>query len=161
MQAFLRALFGAAVLVLGLAAGGLPARAQPARDRVLTDLRIDETPSCAVITIDFAFPVRYVRHFPYDKGDELRIALRPLRIAATEASALFRRESMVPPTNDFAALQDVIFEGDIQGGPYLTLRFRTPVSYKVKQGSDFRSLTVAVVGPEPSGACPPARPGQS
>ena len=67
-----------------------------------------------------------------------------------------RRESFSPP-NDFAKLIEVIYEGDIIGGPYLTLLFRSPVDFMVQQGADFRSLIVAVPGPEADESCLPAQ----
>ena len=71
--------------------------------------------------------------------------------------ALFKREAVVPPRNDYAGLVEVVFEGDIATGPYLTLLFAYRVHFEVKQGSDFRSLAIAVQGPEPSESCTPGR----
>jgi hypothetical protein len=152
-------------LVRALAIAGLswvlfaapPAGAQPTRDRILGDITIAEGPGCAVIRIGFSFPIRYLRHFPYDGGDELRIRMEPISISAADESALAGRESAKAPPNDFAGLLQVVFEGDIETGPYLTLFFAHPVAYQVKRGADFRSLTITVEGPEPSDSCIPAR----
>jgi hypothetical protein len=75
-------------------------------------------------------------------------------ISPLDEEGLSRRESFSPP-NDFAKLIEVVYEGDIIGGPFLTLLFRYPVDYKVQQGADFRSLIVAVPGPEAAGPCLP------
>jgi len=129
--------------------------AQPVRDRVLADVKIVEKTECAVIHIGLNFPVRYLEHFPLSSGDELRIRLVPIAISADDREALFKRESVRPDPNDLAQLSEVVYEGDVAGGPYLTLLFRHPVQYKVSQGSDFRSILVAVSLPESSAPCKP------
>lgn len=130
--------------------------AQPSRDKILSGVEVDEDTSCAIIKVEFNFPVRYVRHYPYEFGDELRIQLEPIVISPLDREGLSRRESFRPP-NDFAKLIDVIYEGDIIGGPFLTLLFRYPVDFKVQQGTDFRSLIVAVPGPEAVEPCLPTK----
>jgi hypothetical protein len=144
------------VTLMGLLilSGGLSA--QPSRDKILSAVEIEEDLSCSVIRIAFNFPVRYVKHFPYESGDELRIQLEPIVISPLDREDLTKRESLSPP-NDFAKLDEVIYEGDIIGGPYLTLLFRHPVTYKVQQGADFRSLIVAVPGPEADELCLPTQ----
>lgn len=141
------------LLVITLAAWA--ASAQPGRDRVLGNVEIDEDSSCAVVRVGFNFPVRYVTHVPHGTGKELRIQLRPIAFNPADQSALSRREAASPPGNTFAALTEVVYEGDINGGPYLTLLFRRKVAFSVGQGDDYRSLIIAVVGPEPSGPCRP------
>ena len=39
---------------------------------------------------------------------------------------------------------EVLYEGDIDGGPYLTLFFSRLVTYEVVPGTDYRHLTVIV-----------------
>lgn len=129
--------------------------AQPVRDRVLADVKIVEKTECAVIHIGLNFPVRYLKHFPLASGDELRIRLVPIAISPDDREALFKRESVRPGPSDLAQLSEVVFEGDVAGGPYLTLLFRHPVQYRVSQGSDFRSILVAVSLPESSAPCEP------
>lgn len=143
---------GALVLGLVLAAGALMAG-----HRIIDDIEIEETPACAEVKIVFSFPVRYVKHFPYDSGTDLRIQLEPIRISELDKESLYTRETLQPPPNDIAQLEEVVFEGDIEGGPFLTLYFRMPVEYKVGQGADFRSLNVTVKGPEAAQACQPGR----
>lgn len=125
-----------------------------ARAPILTlgDVNITEEDSCAVIQVKFNFPLRYVKHFPYESGDDLRIQFDPIPIAVPpgERSALFTRESVRPPRNDIASLLEVIYEGNVEGGPFLTLYFRRPVVFKVEQGADFRSLNIVVLGSEGS-----------
>ena len=143
------ALVGLLILSVGL-------HAQPPRDKILSGVEVAEDTGCAIIKVEFNFPVRYVRHFPYESGDELRIQVEPIVVSSVDEEGLTKRESFRPP-NNFAKLIEVIYEGDIIGGPYLTLLFRSPVDYTVQQGADFRSLIVAVPGPEADESCLPAQ----
>lgn len=134
--------------------------AQPIRDKILTYLSVGGNIECTVIRVGFSFPVRYVRHFPPEVGDELRIQLKPIAIGRVEQEGLFRRESLRPPEAEGAVLVEATYEGDIVGGPFLTLNFRNSVSYKVAQGSDYRSLIVSVIAPGAEAACDSALVGQ-
>lgn len=127
--------------------------AEPVRDRILGDIDITESPECSVISVGFNFPVRYLRHFPYESGSELRIKLEPIAISQVDRSALFKRESYTPEGIGPSAVSEIIYEGDVDGGPFLTLIFRHSVRYTVEQGSDFRSVIVMVEGPEALHPC--------
>ena len=132
-----------------------PVLSQPVRDRILGDVHIEDRDECALVRIGFAFPVRYLRHFPENAGDELRIHLEPIAVNPQDKGALTRREAIKPPHSDIAPLSEVVYEGDITGGPYLTLTFTHPVQFRVAQGPDFRSLVIAVPLPETDLPCEP------
>jgi hypothetical protein len=143
-----------ALLVLpGVCADGL--RAQPVRDRILSKVVASEDAGCTTVTVFLNFPVRYVRHFPYSSGDELRIRLDPIAISPGDREFLFRRESMRAPKNERAAISRLEFDGSGPEGPLLVFLFRRDVAFKVAQGSDYRSIVVAIAGPEPSESCTP------
>jgi hypothetical protein len=88
--------------------------------------------------------VRYDRHFPYDSGQELRIKITPFDVSRDNAEALFKRETLVPFDHEYLPLNEVVYEGDIEGGPYLTLFFSRCVDFWVEQGRDSRSIVVYV-----------------
>lgn len=141
------------LIVLGLLLLSMDTQAQPVRDKILADADIRQESECAFVRVGFNFPVRYVKHFPYEYGEELRIQLDPIAISPVDRDALFKRESMRPPSNEIAALLEIIYEGDMEGGPFLTLLFRRPVAFKVGQGADFRSLMIVVPGSKASAPC--------
>ena len=144
-------------ILAGLLIFSLNVQAQPVRDRILDDVHVMDKNGCIIIQVAFTFPVRYVRHFPFDKGDELQIQIEPINIGPLEQEVLSDRESFTPPHHKKVPLDDVIYEGDIEGGPYLTLLFTREVSYEVGQGQDFRSILVSIQNPShtPDGtSCP-------
>ena len=135
------------ILMLTLAAGlfaTLAAHAQPVRDRLLGNVDINTTPDQIEIKVDFTFPVRYVRHYPLDVGSETRIVLEPIAINPEDRDALFKRESMSPPAGNPAHATEILYEGNVANGPYLTVLFDRPVRYQVRQGADYRSILVLV-----------------
>jgi hypothetical protein len=119
-----------------------PVAAQPVRDRLLDTLEIAAADDGFSVLVRMTVPVRYVRHFPYDSGAELRIRIRPFDVGSADREALFRRETLVPHGDDDNALAEVVYEGDIEGGPYLTLTFSRCVEFRVGQGRDSRSILV-------------------
>jgi len=145
------------VLISALCGASLSrgAFAQPVRDRVLGDIVIEDHAECALVTVGFEFPIRYLRHFPQSAGNELRIQLEPIAVNPQDSSALMKREAVKPSRSEIAPLSEVIYEGDIDGGLYLTLTFAYPVQFKVAQGPDFRSLVVAIPLPETNLPCEP------
>lgn len=116
----------------------------PVRDKVLDEVEIVASESNVFVEVLFSFPLRYRSHFPQDTGDELRIQLQPVRVPVSDVNAVPRREAVIPQYADVASVDEVIYEGDIAGGPYLTVRFTQPVRYQVIPGSDYRSVRVIV-----------------
>lgn len=144
----------ALVIVAGLLIPFPEPWAQPVRDRVLEDVLVAETPDAWEIHVGLSFPARYQRHFPQERGTELRVSMQPLAVSDVDRSELAGRESVRPPSGRPLGLEEVIWEGDMTEGPVITLLFARPVSFWVRQGNDFRSLVVTV----PKGPVPEAAP---
>lgn len=121
--------------------------AQPVRDRILDDVTVQEKENTDSVHIGLTITARYISHFPYQSGDELRIRIRPFDVRTDDRDALFKRESLVPFNDDPPYLREVVYEGDIEGGMYLTLFFSQVVTYEVEQGRDSRSIVVHVERP--------------
>lgn len=120
--------------------GALDGDAQPLRDRVLEDVEINGR----CIVVGFSFPIQYVRHFPPESGDTIRIRIRPNVIGRNTDRALTRREAVRPPFRSLLHLSEVIYEGDVLDGPYLVVNFDRKVRFHVTLGRDFRSIVIAV-----------------
>ena len=133
-------------LTAGLAHPDL--RAQPVRDRILDEVYVTVGNGRPTVQVSLTFPFRYLSHFPQESGDELRIRLKPVRVPSSDKDAVFRREGVRPDRADMVGLVEVLYEGDIDGGPYLTLFFNRPVAYQVVPGTDYRHLTVIVESPQ-------------
>lgn len=135
---------------LALAAG---ARAQDGVDRVLSVADVVESEQCAVLRVGFNLPVNMVSSFPQETGSDLRIRVKAAG-GGLDAGALKQRESLRPPASILASITNITFDGDNAEGPSLNISFRHPVYFHVAQGSDFRSLVVAISN-HPDTACTP------
>ena len=130
------------VVLLAAALWGSTLYSQPVRDRILDVIDVEHTSDGTVIRIEMTIPVRYIRHYPYESGNELRIKMLPFDVRTSDRDALQKRESLVPFNDDPPELREVVYEGDVEGGPFLTLFFDHEVHYGVEQGRDSRSIVV-------------------
>lgn len=129
-------------------------RAQPTGGRILSDITLAGSEACRTARISFNFPIRYINHFPQKEGKELRIQLKPVTVGPMEEQDLLEREAF-SPVDDTTPLSNVIYEGDMEGGPYLTLQFSQVTHFAVAQGTDFRSISVTFrTGGDPAASCP-------
>jgi hypothetical protein len=125
------------------------------RDQFLSRALYFETSGCQVIKVEFNAPMRYVSHYPYERGVELRIELAALSVPSGDER---RREALKPPSESEGVLVSIVYEGNAVPKPLLTFTFRRAVTFKVAQGEDFRSLIIAIAKPEGSGVCNPDFP---
>lgn len=119
-------------------------QAQPVRSRILDDVRVTVEEGMADIEIHFTFPVRYINHFPDKSGDTLQIQVQPIAISSIDRLVIRKRESLRLPRKSGVPLLDVSYEGDLAGGPYLTVRFLEAVNFSVHQDTDFRTLSIHI-----------------
>lgn len=122
--------------------------AQPARNIVLDDVSIIHADTYHVIEIHLPFRFSYLSHFPTDHGKELRIRIRPINVAESDKEAIVARESIVPRYAEVVSLDEVIYEGDINSGPQLTLLFTDNVSYEVIPDADYTHIRIVILSIE-------------
>lgn len=130
-------------------------QAQPTGGTIMTNVSLFRSQSCTTVNVAFSIPIRYVSHFPQIQGKEVRIRLKPIAAGSIEASALFKREGF-SPVNAVTPLENVVYEGDMAGGPYLSLQFSHNVDFTVVQGRDFRSMAIRF-GDTAADCAPPAK----
>jgi hypothetical protein len=128
------------------------------RDEILSGAQFFDSSACQILNIDFNFPTRVVAHYPFSKGNELRIELAGLTSSGDARGDAHRRESLDPPKESGDVVSGITYEGSAVPRPYLRLTFRRQVDFKVGQGKDFRSVVVAIKQPQGSGVCDPVYP---
>ena len=117
---------------------------EPVRKKILDQLDVWEGEDVTTIHISLTSPVRYIRHFPYESGEELRIKINLFNVSRDNRQAFFSRETLVPFNTKNLPLNEVVYESDIESGPYLTLFFSHRVNFEVQQGTDSRSIVVYI-----------------
>jgi hypothetical protein len=131
-------LLAIAVVLIAQLAGS-----EPVRKKLLDQLDMQYGEEVTTIRISLTSRARYIRHFPYDSGEELRIKITLFDVSHDNREAFFGRETLVPFDDNDLPLEEVVYEGDIEGGPYLTLFFSSRVNFEVRQGTDSRSIVVS------------------
>jgi hypothetical protein len=129
------------------------AQAQPSLQEMLGETLIVDKEECATVTVSFNLRVRYIKHFPYNSGEELRIHLEPIALTPSERESITQNESILPPESEIAAIDQIVYEGGVNGDQFLTIFFKHAVTYTVQQGSDFRSIVVTVFLPSATAPC--------
>jgi hypothetical protein len=133
-----------ALLLLGLAAACPPAAAEVGPRRLLEGFEIVRGDAAWEIELRFGTPVRYLRHAPQQRGASLQIQIAPISVSPADAPQLAYEESFAAPRGAPIPLEAVAYEGLHGSGRFLVLRFARPVAYRVRPGSDFRSIVVSV-----------------
>jgi len=128
----------------------LPTAFAVEKKQVLRDIQVSEKANEVAIRVNFNKRVRAIRHFPPTAGEILQIQLEVTGDKKSAGSRddidsdIAKRESMLPPKNNLVPLVSVTYEGDVPGGPYLTLRFKFAVEFRLEEGSDGKSIHILV-----------------
>ena len=139
-------------LLLGILS--TPTLLPPVMAQVLENVDVSDRADGGVINANFAVPVQYIKHFPSKPTKILQIYLRLTGDAATDNRGLVERRAVRAPPGSTIPLIDVIYKGDGVDGPHLVMRFSKPVSVRVSQGEDNRSVQIAIPGTSPEPAIP-------
>lgn len=126
--------------------------AEPVSDKVLSRVRVSETEACATVTISFNFTIRMESYFPTDRGDHVRVNLKPIEVGRVNGAAR-SREELRPPASEIAGIQEIQYDGDVPTGPVLTITFIRNRHFDVEQGADFSSVVVRVADAPIAEAC--------
>ena len=92
--------------------------------------------------IDFNAPVRYLGHFPEEHGQILQIRIRAISFDGFNKNNSIMDRIIKSGSGD-ALIDDVRYEGSVPGGPFLIVKFRKPIFFKVVEGDGLRSLNVS------------------
>ena len=95
------------------------------------------------IKADLSVPFSYVKHFPNKRGKIIQIQL-DVNAEAAKEKKIKRRETVKPSSNDMKSIRDIIFEGNVRGGPYLVLRFNEVIKFTVEKVKDSQSIVILI-----------------
>ena len=124
----------------------MPAFGQTVSDRVLSDLKVENTGGCAVLTIAFNGRIQVLSSFPA-MGRELHVRVLPL----DPSQANLGRESLRTP-GTVPELRSVEYEGDNAAGPTLSLLFTRDMQFAVSAGQQPQTVVIRISDPA-SGVC--------
>ena len=129
------------------------ALAQPVVREVLDYVDVERSERAVAIRVFFRFPVSYQRHFPFESGDTLLIHVAPT-VFEKEEKDVPTREALRPPDDPDVPLTDIVYDARTLWSPYLMLHFSRRVDFRVRQGSDPRSIVIELPLAAPSSPAP-------
>jgi hypothetical protein len=144
--------------------------------QLLDDIEARSDQGIAEIRLQFTVPVRYIKHFPAEYGDLIKLYLQVLSLDGVEEMDLQEHKRipkipLVPPftvaySTARTCLSQRLSERDLSPLPpvrdplCLDIQFNKPVRFNVRQGVDGRSILLHVLPDSESSQSPAAKPGK-
>jgi hypothetical protein len=155
---------GRAALFTGFVLWAVFAMLPVAHAQLLDEIQVAEENGFARVSLSFSVPVRYVRHFPPEHGEIIRVFLGNLALdAPDEADRIERRlgftSKLVPP---FTVTYTARANCDRTPKPIcVVIQFEKPVSYTIRVGDDGRRLLlfIPLAPPDVPAGTSPVTPG--
>jgi hypothetical protein len=145
--------------VLGLATCTLFATIADAQ--LLDDIEVRSTQGVAEIRLRFTAPVRYIKHFPAERGELIKLYLQVLSLDGTEERDMqeYKRTPSIPLVPPFTVMYSTVRTClSVRDPLCLDIQFSKPVRFRVRQGEDGRSIVLHVLAETNSRPAPSAAP---
>jgi len=112
-------------------------------DGLVSDIAINRDNKGGHLDINFTNPVRYLGHYPLDEGDVLQVKLRPVAFGGFKENVSIADK--LPSSSKVLDynIEDIFYEGQVPGGPFIVVRFSKPMRFEVKEGEGLKSLLVS------------------
>jgi len=132
----------ALVLLLGYALP-LVSRAQ-----LIDDIEARTVQGVAEIRLQFTVPVRYIKHFPEERGEMIKLYLQTVGLEDREE--IYPREFVHTPPIPLGSPFHVVYTTArtcfaIQDPLCLDIQFSKPVRFRIRPGNDGRSILLTVL----------------
>ena len=95
------------------------------------------------LVVQFSTPVGYVKHFPRSRGKIVQLQIKLLDTTIPEKS-IRKRETLLPKAGQETVFRDVIYEGNVRGGPYLVVRFPEVSDFIPDQSAKTQTMRIKV-----------------
>jgi len=116
---------------------------QDAPEQLVNDFHITSDKDGHNLEFDFANPVRYLGHFPDDNSDIIQVKLRAIGFSEFRENISLLDQFVTPADMQEKFLQDVRYEGNVPGGPFLVVRFSKPMTYHVTESNGLKGLIIS------------------
>ena len=95
--------------------------------------------------LEFGFTnsVRYLGHFPTEVSDVVQVKLRAIGFSEFRENISLLDQYVQPSDIKEKLLQDVRYEGDVPGGPFLVVRFAKPMKFNVSESNGLKGLIIS------------------
>jgi len=120
----------------------------PASAQIIDDIEVRTHEGVAEVRLLFSMPVRYVKHFPAEKGQLIKLYLQILSLdGQTEVEFQeYKRAPTTALTPSFKVMYSTVRNCLAVRDPLcLDIQFDKPVRFRVRQGEDGRSILLHVL----------------
>lgn len=144
------------VITTGIAAAAgllvsLPASARILDDeQALSDIEVRTQDGVAEVRLLFSMPVRYIKHFPVNKGQLIKLYLQALSLDPNQQSEVnhyeYKRAPSMALTPSFKVTYSTARNCHAVRDPLcLDIQFDKPVQFRIRPGEDGRSILLYVL----------------
>jgi hypothetical protein len=140
--------FGLSLLLAACVLSTAPAAAYLADTGFLDDIETRSDQGVAEIRLHFTAPVRYIKHFPAERGEIIKLYLQVLALEGVEEHGpyVYQRTPSVPLIPPFTVVYSTTRTCLAERNPLcLDITFNKPVRFRVRQGEDGRSILLYVL----------------
>lgn len=144
-------------------AAAFAALAPTATAQLIDDIEARTDQGVTEIRLHFDMPVRYVKHFPQDRGELVKLYLQALTLEGVEEidRTAYKRIPVAPQVPPFKVLYTTVRSCFAVRDPIcLDIQFNRPVRYTIRQGEDGRSILLHILPDTGNQPAPTAKPGQ-
>lgn len=111
-------------------------------ETLVSDVLLTKDKNSSNLQMDFASPVRHIGHFPENEGDILQIKLRAISFHEfTENYSVLKKYLQNAKAKDYN-IEDIRYEGNVPGGPFIIVKFIQPVTYQVSEGEGLKAMLI-------------------
>lgn len=131
--------------------------------QLLDDVEVRSDQGVTEIRLRFAMPVRYIKHFPAERGELIKLYLQVLSLDGTEERGMqeYKRTPSIPHVPPFTVMYSTVRTClSVRDPLCLDIQFNKAVRFNVRQGEDGRSILLHVLPDSDSNRPPAAKPGQ-
>jgi hypothetical protein len=140
-------------LLLALALPNASAFAEPVIDQFVSNADLVSSGNCSLLRVTFHVRVRYLGHFPQDRGDQLKVTLGLVDGPVGVGRRLYPREGIRLENSAVAGIQSLFLALDEAEGPILHVLFARPISFQVVQSGSFEQLAIVIANKGSPAAC--------
>lgn len=130
----------------------------PTRAEVIDDIEVRSDQGVTEIRLQFTVPVRYIKHFPQERGTLVKLYLQVLALDGVEETEHqeYKRTPSFPLLPPFRVAYSTVRNCFAVTAPLcLDIQFSEPVRYRIRQGEDGRSILFDVLPEETETPKPP------
>lgn len=124
------------------------ALATPVRAQFIDDIEVRTHEGVAEIRLLFSVPVRYIKHFPPERGEIIKLYLQTLGLEGQTEVQIeeYKRTPTIPLVPRFTVMYSTVRNCFAVSDPLcLDIQFNRSVRYRLAPGTDGRSIVLTVL----------------